>query len=241
MDTQQMLEQLENISKLEKEIKESGNMEIALKLMTERMAMERLVRFAQIDAEKESAKLQQNPKRYHGFFQQSSDKMMVSDPCYDLDTWCQHVLEDVTIGDWMTTSKLFDEGVWGVRVTEITAFIGAEPKDTDFILQDQVDIGVDSGQAGFFDYEYYKKGKENDNKIEDEGENAYNVKGSFYSTCCGISLDNKQSGTLEQGFVSASGYGDGGYPLYVVRDAEGKVTAVKVVFISEDELEEEEE
>lgn len=239
MNTSYLRDSFDNIAKIEKKIKDAGHVELALELTTHRVTALHSIRHLEQEAVDKARAIAANPKRYHGYFTQTSDKMMVSDPCYSLDTWCQHVLDNVKAGQWMTTSTLKDEAEWGIRVAEITAFIGEEPKETDFVIEETADIGVDSGQAGFFDFEGYKTGKENDDRLEAEGQNAFGVNGSFYNTCCNVTLGDQQSGTVPQGFVSSSGYGDGSYPLHVVRNEKGKVTAVKVVFISDDDSEEE--
>ena len=46
---------------------------------------------------------------------------------------------------------------------------------------------------------------------------------------------------FERGLVSSSGYGDGGYDCFVQEDEDGKVVAIKIVFIGEDDFEEEED
>lgn len=42
-------------------------------------------------------------------------------------------------------------------------------------------------------------------------------------------------GTVEFGAVSSSGYGDGGYPLFVERDETGQIVAARIWFIEEEE------
>lgn len=81
-------------------------------------------------------------------------KVMVSDPCYGLNTWCQGVLENVLPGRYSCKVGLSDEGDWGIRVADIEArhvnyADGLEYQAEDF------EVGVDSGTAGIFDYEYY--------------------------------------------------------------------------------------
>lgn len=81
------------------------------------------------------------------------EKVMVSDPCYGLNTWCQGVLENVLPGNYKCEVEYKDEGDWGIRVSaiEVThedyAYEIFEPQD--------FEVGVDSGQAGIFDYDYY--------------------------------------------------------------------------------------
>lgn len=84
-------------------------------------------------------------------------KVMVSDPCYTLETWCQGVLENVLPGEY-NCSYNFDENKGRVSymyvshnsldektVRNIVAYTEAE----DF------EVGVDSGMAGIYDYDYY--------------------------------------------------------------------------------------
>ena len=40
-------------------------------------------------------------------------KVMVSDTCYKLNTWCQGLLENVKSGRWDAYLKMSDEGDWG--------------------------------------------------------------------------------------------------------------------------------
>ncbi len=85
------------------------------------------------------------------------NKVMVSDPCYGLNTWCQGVIENVLPGNYDCNVEYKDEGDWGIRVSaiEVTHI------DYDRCMFDEereaFDVGVDSGQAGIFDYDYYVK------------------------------------------------------------------------------------
>lgn len=83
------------------------------------------------------------------------NKVMVSDPCYGLNTWCQGVLENVLPGTYNCKVEYSDEGSLGVRV----AAIEATHQDCGIYRFEIADfeVGVDSGQAGIFDYEYYAK------------------------------------------------------------------------------------
>lgn len=81
------------------------------------------------------------------------DKVMVSDPCYGLNTWCQGVLENVLPGEYECKVGFADDS--------IVADIDVTHKDyVDRMLSyeaEEFEVGVDSGQAGIFDYDYYKK------------------------------------------------------------------------------------
>ena len=84
-------------------------------------------------------------------------EVMVSDPCYGLGTWCQGILTNVLPGDYECFVEHADEGDWGLRVSRICV-MHTDYRDM-FITYDLEDItvGVDSGQAGIYDYDYYKQ------------------------------------------------------------------------------------
>lgn len=77
-------------------------------------------------------------------------------------------------------------------------------------------VGVDSGQAGFFDEEYFRKNCESEN---------------WYSRICRMTESDNRCGCLNNlCAVSESGYGDGGYTCYTARDNDGMVVAADLVF-----------
>ena len=90
---------------------------------------------------------------------QLSDRIIVSDPCYDYSTWCQSVLDNVLAGNY----KCFVKSVkteWDDRIGELIIY---NENYSDYPMElISCDIGVDSGQAGFFDYEYFKGIKDQD-------------------------------------------------------------------------------
>ena len=89
------------------------------------------------------------------------NKVMVSDPCYGTDTWCQGVLENVREGFWDAYIKITDEGNWGKRVAELVAINLDYNDEYDGLTSEDInelqefEVGVDSGTAGIFDYDYY--------------------------------------------------------------------------------------
>jgi hypothetical protein len=93
-------------------------------------------------------------------------EVMVSDPCYGLGTWCQGVLTNVLPGEYECYVEYSDEGDWGTRVVRISVkhkdYLNTMFYDT---LEDIV-VGVDSGQAGIYDYNYYKQYHTNRNDRE---------------------------------------------------------------------------
>ena len=81
-------------------------------------------------------------------FEVKSGKMVLSDPCYELGTWCQGVIDNVKNGTWIADVEYVNS--WGRRVARLTAYhkdhytypkrIEISGKKMDF------DGGVDSGQ-----------------------------------------------------------------------------------------------
>ena len=103
------------------------------------------------------------------------EKVMVSDPCYGLNTWCQGVLENILPGNYECKVEYKDEGDWGIRVSAIEVTHEDYAYET-FESQD-FEVGVDSGQAGIFDYDYYCQYHTNSNDRE-------HVNDAWYDRVC---------------------------------------------------------
>jgi len=170
-----------------------------------------------------------------GTFLTSSNVLRISDPCYDKKVWCCGIVKNCEVGKWSAFLYYSDEGSLGKRVSEIFAIFGdvsenqAEQKYLTTEWKDTtIDVGVDSGQCGIFDDSKYPNG-------EDTGE--YGDDDSFYGKCCNLTLDSNDSGgVIDFGVVSSSGFGDGSYTC-LVPDNENKVSAIRVVFISDEDNE----
>jgi hypothetical protein len=146
-----------------------------------------------------------------GSFEIQSGMIRVSDPCYEKYTWCAGTIEKVKNGNWEAYVKYNKN-----RVSELIAIYDDISKDVlkkSNWLEEDVEIGVDSGQCGIFDLKFYPD-------TEDE---------EFYEECC--NLTNNMAGVLDFGAVSRTGWGDGSYVCYTLNDKE--VVGVKVVFIDE--------
>jgi len=123
-------------------------------------------------------------------FEITSGKMIVTDPCYDKETWCQAKLDNVKIGPWWATVEYSDEDDWGVRVAQIWVWhdsLGITEPGTFFPPCPEyipADIGVDSGQAGFFDLDKYP-----DDPHKDD---------AFYDAVCKLTLSGIPYSVLEE-------------------------------------------
>lgn len=164
-------------------------------------------------------------------------KVQVTDPCYDPDVWCTEVIENMLPGKYNTFATIVNKGMLGRRVAELTiAHESVELSSLKFTKTVAGDIGVDSGNCGFFDCDKYREAKEADIKfVEEHGDDEI---GPFTSKWWSIS-DNLRAlgGTLDDwGVLSHSGYGDGGYDLYLAYDESGEnVVAAKIVYLYNEE------
>ena len=168
-----------------------------------------------------------------GTFRIESGIARVTDPCYDLKTWCSGQVEKVMNGEWKAYVIKSDEGDWGNRCAFLIAChctIKKKPHydDTDW-REETFEVGVDSGQAGIFDLKHYKddnsvaevKRVHNESICEDE---------PFYSICCDRTLSETGAGVIPFGCVSSSGYGDGGYTCFTMQNEDGQLDAIMIDF-----------
>lgn len=159
-------------------------------------------------------------------FEVKSGKIVISDPCYTRDTWCQKVLDNVKNGIWnVETTESYDGRIASIH----TRLNHSSIKSYEYVN----DLGVDSGQLGIFDDSIYPKGD------KDSGEFEYDDKNCFYGKCCDKTLGDEQFGIVDNlGVVSSSGWGDGSYNAVLGLDENGQVVDIFVEFINDDEDEE---
>jgi len=162
----------------------------------------------------------------HGTFK-VGEKLVVSDPCYTRDTWCAIYNITCAPGTWVGKTLEGEASGWGHRVWELLAFHENASEQGPWEKYEG-EVGVDSGQAGIFNDDLHPRGE--------IGE--YGDLDSFYGRACAATMDQKdpsrRAGVITEGIVSSSGYGDGGYTLFVKRDDEGRVNACRVVFIDDE-------
>ncbi len=148
-----------------------------------------------------------------GSFEIRSGRIGAWDPCYGRgDTWkCRD-------GKWNARVLVTDEKDWGHRIASLHAWAdGVKPGGP---LKEVAVAGVDSGQMGIYD----------------AGQLGPDVTSeSDYGRICNRTLSGLGAGTLPYGVVSSSGFGDGGYGVFIRTDDEGKVIELMVEFIPDDE------
>lgn len=87
-----------------------------------------------------------------------SEHVIVTDPCYDPGIWCSGELHDVRPGKWHT-KVIARYSAWDdYRVNDLIAWHeSVEEPAFDQYENSGIDVGVDSGTAGIFDYDHYVK------------------------------------------------------------------------------------
>lgn len=144
-----------------------------------------------------------------GGFEMTSQTMRVSDPCYDRDVWCCGTFGKCKTGTWEAGVLKTDMGDWGVRC----AVLAVRHKETgpdysvirqrkvyqmkDGWLEQPIDVGVDSGQAGFYDEAFYQ-----DNSIfKGMPEPEHDYGDLWYNHACDITLSEMSAGVMPYGVV----------------------------------------
>src|SRR5690606_29750857 len=109
-----------------------------------------------------------------GTFEVTSGTLVVSDPCYGRDVWCQGQLDGVKCGAWQARVARVEETGWGTRNTELLVHLAGETLwSAGSWTEAPFQVGVDSGRAGFWDLPSYGWG---------EGE--YGDTETFYGKAC---------------------------------------------------------
>ena len=171
-----------------------------------------------------------------GEFQVDSGELIVSDPCYEPGTWCMGRLKNVRPGSWNAAASIASMGGWGNRVSRLSVWHEDAPEgDALTVREADFTVGVDSGQAGFFDAAHYC----DPSVIEPAPvQTCSDSESVWYDRCCELTLSPTQAGVLPFGAVSSSGFGDGGYScLYYTNDTD-EILRAEIVIIAESEWEE---
>lgn len=163
-----------------------------------------------------------------------SDKVMnvkrevavtVTDPCYDKGSGLNIHLPT---GEYACFYDESDEGCWGVRIARSAILrTGISPSSLNWLSREHIgSVGVDAGLCGYFinKPDYDDRAWQGFCNYLEEADRLYGI--SAYHT--------------PEGFFTSSGYGDGEYGVYLIKDGE-KVVGLEIVFIEPPEDEEDEE
>ena len=150
-----------------------------------------------------------------------ADKIVVSDPCNEYGEVGTVILDNVLAGKYIATAEEVNNRICALYISH------ANFKNCILESEKVGYIGVDSGQAGFFDLDFFHKN--HGGEVGDLN--------SFYGLACAITLSPKQAGVIKKrGVVSSSGFGDGCYDVYVCKNEAGKIVAASLFFIEAEEL-----
>jgi hypothetical protein len=181
-----------------------------------------------------------------GTFDVVSGALRISDPCHEKDIRPGNAgTIKAANGTWQAVSytrrfdELLGERAYKVeRICELEAFLDelrkvGEPYSHEKLPYKQLRsvIGVDSAQAGIFDLSHFQ-----DNSLITP-DTPTDISHNWYGMCCDATYD--KAGIIPFGVVSESGFGDGLYTAYVKRNSKHQAVAVKIVFIDEDDIDDE--
>lgn len=162
------------------------------------------------------------------------DKVVISDPCYSICTWCSGIINNLLPGVYschILQGIVKDWEDWGVREKELyITHLCSSIKPEDISEPTKFDIGVDSGTAGIFDYDYYEK-------YHDKEKDRESFEKWYDEFVCDV-IDEHYNITSDLGIWSRSGLGDGSYDCFIHTNSDGKVDGIKIVFIDENSIEE---
>lgn len=164
------------------------------------------------------------------------DTVMVSDPCYSNEVWCQIKLTNVLPGEYYTTCRIIDDPFWGERCSVLLVVHKDYIDDTLSWRNTPGEVGVDSGRAGIFSYDTFR----NDSiceTIDSPGLGFilpnFNIPGDeWYETVSGFTVGPEMWGYYSKGVVSSSGIGDGGYRCLLAKH-KGKIVGIAIDYFME--------
>lgn len=156
-------------------------------------------------------------------------EVMVSDPCYSPGTWCQGIVKNMLPGFYHCGGEIVETNGWGKRVSKIRILHESYSDIPSYLEEEDFEVGVDSGQAGIYDAEYYYDQFKNDEQRED-----------WYNRVCDATWDDNSGFAWDmidgKCIVSASGYGDGSYVCRTAKNQDGQIVYVEIDYgVEEDE------
>ena len=147
------------------------------------------------------------------------NKIQVCDPSYNFGDSGTLILENVFNGKYLATIEYEDDLISSIHICHKNFF-------NDILEFENIGfISVDSGQAGFFDFNLF---------IKNHG-GTFDDSNSFYGSACAITSSPLQAGIINNfGVVSSSGFGDGCYNVFVAKNDDNKIIAAYISFISQE-------
>ena len=148
-----------------------------------------------------------------------SGAIMAADPCYGTDVWCLSKIEGVLNGTYKAKIIVKDCDEWGKRVS-VLQILHTDFKKKDLEVEYDSTCGVDSGTFSFSDYQYYTD-YHSEKDVDDEW---------YDDFVCG--MDENGHIVEDRMAMSRSGFGDGGYEVYTLREKKnGYIVGAYVKFI----------
>lgn len=177
-------------------------------------------------------KVSTNKPKTVGTFTVESGKLIVSDPCYQVDEEedLQITLSNVKNGKWTACISFTP----GEVVESLLVFYGEKKPSGKWHICEKL-IGVDSAQAGIFDLKTFGR----DDAIQFEVKNVHDIEIDevglkYYVACSDMVASDAQGGVVPGGAVSMSGYGDGMYEVKVKYNISKEVVGVMIDFGDEE-------
>jgi hypothetical protein len=183
-------------------------------------------------------------------FQIISDNIIISDPCYVYNKENRTSLRlKVEKGNWLAKTQIIDNHVKSLLIVHENyehyisniSLLDNNEKYTKKLIGN---CPVDSGQLGFFDENFYRNDELAKDLLKSDFGPDYDEKNgdSWYRSCCYMTTDTLWGVVGDYGVVSSSGYGDGYYEIYSMKDDFDDCVLLYAVFIRDEneEIEEEE-
>lgn len=149
-------------------------------------------------------------------------EVYLTDPCYDITTWCQQLLKKVKSGNWVVDYE-YNEFEDGMEQQVILSVAHEDYGMTIFNDYDEVvdsaSLGVDSGTIGIFDKDYYEK-YHFENKIDEDW---------YDKNICDFTKTLRRGANItdDNGVWVNTSYGDGEYvaELYM---KDGEICGIEI-------------
>lgn len=156
-------------------------------------------------------------------FKKFTNKIDLTDPCYNKDVWCRTSVEALP-GNYVCFARRYEGRIVATAIINIDEVKLTRDNLKELFFEEYAEIGVDSGMAGYFNNkpDYHSKSFDNWPKFCDL------VLGENYQEY--FVLDFNSNGLVVDGFFSQTCWGDGCYPVYVAKNNNNNVVAVAMLF-----------